>query len=168
MNVEAKETGRESRLRRMLMKFAKFMASSGICTLLDLGLFYALQRWVVPRVWPDVTALPPLIDNVGVFCAAVAARVCSATVNFLLNRNFVFRIKGQKSAVLKYILLSTSIMLIDAMAVGRLTNLLSKNESPFMATVIKAAVDTVLFVVNFVLQKFWVFSQKKQTEEQCK
>ena len=165
MSIQESPVKRESKFIRALKKFLQFMMNSGICTLLDLGVFYCLQKWAVPRVWLQPVAIPPLIADVGVLCATIVARICSSTVNFLLNRRFVFKKGDSKGAVGRYILLAAVMMLIGGLLVGRLIGLLPKGTSPFLTTVIKAFVDTVLFVFNFFIQKAWVFPQKKQTED---
>lgn len=166
MSIQETPVKRESKFIRALQRFIKFMVNSGICTLLDLGIFYCLQKWAVPRIWPQAVSIPPLIADVGVLCATIVARICSSTVNFFLNRRFVFRRGDSKGAMGRYILLATVMMLIAGLLVGRLIGLLPKGTSPFLTTVVKAFVDTVLFVFNYFIQKAWVFPQKKQTEDE--
>lgn len=161
MNQAADQRTAEKSAMKTLVKFLKFMMASGAATLLDLGLFYGLESWVVPILWPAPVAIKPLISNLGVLCATAAARICSASVNFLLNKNFVFQLKGKKGTVWKYILLCVLVMVIDGLAVGRITELLPENTSALLITFIKAGVDTVLFVFNFFIQKIWVFPPKK-------
>lgn len=149
-----------------LLKFLKFLVASGAATALDLLLFYALRQWAVPAIWPSgAPSFPPVISDVGILFATAAARVCSAMVNFLLNKNFVFRLKGQKNSLIKYIVLCVCVMIADAALVGWISSLLPEAPSALMTTLIKAGVDTVLFIINFFIQKAWVFPQSKKTEE---
>ena len=153
-------------LKATLFKFVKFLVASGTATALDLALFYVLRQWVLPALWPDgLPAFPPLISDGSILVATAVARVCSATVNFLLNKNFVFRLKGQKNSLIKYIFLCVCVMIADAALVGWLSSLLPQAPSAFVTTLLKAGVDTVLFIVNFFIQKAWVFPQSKKTEE---
>ena len=148
--------------RQTLIKFIRFILSSCAATVLDLALFYALSEWIAPRIWPQpVNVKIWFVEfELGIELAAIAARLVSATVNFLLNRNFVFKLKGDKTTVWKYIFLCVVIMLIDGVAVSNLKNLLLRDASAFMTTVIKAGVDTVLFIINFFIQRAWVFKEK--------
>lgn len=160
------ETGRGSPLTATLTKFLKFIAASGAATALDLLLFYLLKKWAVPALWPQgVGAIPPLIPDTGILFATVAARICSASVNFLLNKNFVFRLKGQKHSLLRYAILCVCVMILDAVFVGQITRLLPPDTSAFLVTLIKAGVDVLLFIGNFFIQKVWVFPQTQETEE---
>ena len=159
------ESRQKKRVPALLIKFVKFMGASGTSTLVDLFVFYALRKWVLPAIWPEgVPFSLPFLADTGIFLATAVARVCSATVNFLLNRNFVFRFQGRKGTVWKYILLCVCVMLADAVLVGWLTSLLPASPSAFVTTLIKAGVDTALFFVSFFVQKTWVFPQQK-TEE---
>ena len=162
--IQAERKRKES-VKAVLLKFCRFILASGAATAVDLILFYLLRQWAVPALWPDgAPALPPLIPDVGILLATAAARVCSAALNFLLNKNFVFRLKGQKNSLWKYILLCVCVMIADAALVRILTRLLL-SPSAFVTTLVKAGVDTFLFIINFFIQKAWVFPQKQKTEE---
>lgn len=160
------ERGRMEPFKEVLQKFLRFLLASGIATAVDLMLFYLLRRWAVPAVWPKgPPALSPVIPDAGILMATAVARVCSATLNFLLNKNFVFRLKGQKNSLWKYLVLCVGVMIADAALVGWITRLMPSEPTAFVTTLIKAGVDTFLFIINFFIQKAWVFSQNQKTEE---
>ena len=68
-------------MRSKIGSFLRFSASSGLCFLLDYGLFTLLNAVI----------LSGMEDGARELCATYGARAVSAVVNFLLNRNVVFR-----------------------------------------------------------------------------
>ena len=161
--AETAKTPEKEPFRASLLRFLRFILSSCAATALDLALFWALNKWIVPLFWPEPQYVTVLFVRfeLGVELAAIAARLVSATVNFLLNRNFVFKLKGDKTTVWKYIFLCVCVMLIDGVAVSNLKDLLCRDATPFLTTVIKAGVDTVIFIINFFIQRAWVFKSKE-------
>ncbi len=97
--------------------------------------------------------------------ANVLARVISATVNFTLNRNLVFRTREPllRSAV-KYFLLAACILLCNTGLLHVLLQILHMN--PYLAKII---VELILFSVSWIMQRTVVFrssgSQKEKTKE---
>ena len=141
----------------LLGNFFKFMSASVICMLVDILLFSLLKRWgflaELEMNTPWLRALSRSVEPV--LLATVIARICSATLNFLLNKNVVFRIKESKGAVWRYIALCAGVMLVSGVTVSALHALTGVN-----STVIKMVVDFLLFFVNYRIQKAWVFPQK--------
>ena len=89
-----------------------------------------------------------------IIVATILARIISAIYNFVINSKLVFK-KGSKSSIIKYIILSIIQMLISGYAVTYIVKFININ-----ATVIKIVVDTIIFLVNFVIQREWVFKNK--------
>lgn len=132
-----------------LRSFVKFSASSGICFLLDYGLFTLL----------NAVLLRGMADGVRELCATYGARIVSAVVNFLLNRNIVFQSTANpgRSAV-RYALLAVAQAALSAGLVYLIRNL--THSSQLMETVIKIPVDVGLFLASYHIQKRWVFGGK--------
>ena len=86
-----------------------------------------------------------------IIIATVIARIISSIYNFLINAKIVFK-KSSKTSIIKYIILAVTQMLISGYVVTFITNL-----SKINSTVVKIIVDTIIFVVNFVIQREWVF-----------
>ena len=126
--------------------FLKYSASSVICFLLDYGLFTVL----------NAVALRGMADGVRELAATYGARIISAAVNFLLNRNLVFKDASSPGrAAVRYTLLAVAQAAVSALlvyAVRRLTG-----SSALMETVIKVPVDVALFLASYQIQKRWVF-----------
>ena len=96
-------------------------------------------------------------------CCTVAARIISSLYNYFVNSRLVFaKQTGAKHTMLKYYVLVILIMLISGASVGGITILLPNGTKEIIITLIKAAVDTVLFILSFTLQREWVFGGKKK------
>ena len=143
----------------ILTSFFKFMSASLAATLIDLSLFTLINGVVLQYLMPESTLLffgEKL--SARFLVATAAARVCSATVNFKLNKTFVFSLKKCKGAILRYIVLCVCVLLASSLSVSLLNNWLNIAPNSFLNTLLKALVDTALFMVNFRIQKNWVFS----------
>jgi len=136
-------------MEKQRRSFLKFSASSVICFLLDYGLFTLL----------NAVLLRGLPDGGRELAATYGARVISAAVNYLLNRNVVFQSTASpgRSAV-RYALLAV----VQAAASAGLVYLLQRltHSTQLMETVIKVPVDVALFLLSYQIQKRWVFAGK--------
>lgn len=144
----------------LLGNFFKFMSASCLATLVDLALFSLLRRWMAS--W-GLSAVPllGLLASPHVFLATAIARVCSATLNFKLNKSFVFNLKQCRGAVGRYLALCVGVMIVSGLSVGFISSSLSRVwPGAVNETLIKAVVDTLLFFVNYRVQKAWVFPQE--------
>lgn len=90
--------------------------------------------------------------------AAVAARVVSSLVNFFLNARLVFGGEPSGKALARYYALAVVQLAVSTALVFGTERLLSIN-APVLSTLVKAAVDTVLFFFSFRIQHKWVFNQ---------
>ena len=128
--------------------FLKYSASSVICFLLDYGLFTLL----------NAVLLRGVADGPRELIATYGARIVSAAVNFLLNRNLVFGdTSDPRRAAVRYTLLAVVQAAVSAAlvyAVRRLTG-----SSRLMETVIKIPVDVGLFLASYQIQRRWVFKK---------
>ena len=96
-----------------------------------------------------------------VILATILARLLSSAFNFTLNRSLVFHSDvSVPRAALKYYALAVPVMLISAFGVKGLAALLGVAPGNAAVTFIKMIVDFVLFLVNFRLQKFWIFCER--------
>ena len=93
------------------------------------------------------------IFSTKVLLPTVLARVVSAVYNFTMNKKVVFKYKGKTATTFgEYALLAVCVMITSALIVGFVDNVL-----PWATTFIKALVDLMLFVVNYVIQKRLIF-----------
>lgn len=124
--------------------FFSFIFTSVSCTLLDLLLFTLLVKLILPADFGH-----------RIQAATIMARVVSSVVNFTINKNVVFQKKGHlASSAAKYFCLAVVQMLISANVVNWLFQWLQWHE-----VIIKAIVDTILFFVNYTIQKKFIFKK---------
>ena len=117
----------------------KFSAASLISFVIDYLLFTLFT----------VLTLPPVLAN-------VLARVISGTVNFCINREFVFKSKGNiLKAAIKYILLAAFILAGNTALLWVFVNVCQMNQ--YAAKIIT---EVIFFAVSWVLQKCFVFKKK--------
>ncbi len=129
--------------------FWRYSVSSVICFLLDYGLFTLLNAVV----------LSSLADGGRELIATYGARIVSAVVNFLLNRNLVFRdTSDPRRAAVRYTLLAVAQAAVSALLVWGIRSL--TGSSQLMETVIKIPVDIFLFLLSYRIQKKYVLTEK--------
>ena len=128
----------------ILGSFFKFMASSLACVAVDQGLFNLLNLVVFANGAKKEAGI--------ILLCTVIARVISATVNFLLNRNFVFGKNGKAGkAFIRYVILCVCIMLLSAGGTWLL------GLTGMSSTLAKLITDTILYFVSYRFQERWVF-----------
>ena len=134
---------------KKLGSFWRYSASSVICFLLDYGLFTLL----------NAVLLRGMADGARELAATYGARVVSAAVNFLLNRNVVFRdASDPRRAAVRYTLLAIAQAAVSALLVYAVRRLTGSSE--LMETAIKVPVDVGLFLASYQIQKHWVFQSE--------
>ena len=146
--------------------FFKFMSSGLVATLVDLLLFTLLNSWVLEHLMPDSTFFfLGMAHSTRFWVATSTARICSASLNFLLNKNYVFRAKETKGVLWRYILLGVLCIILSSTFVGQLNTFMHLPDHSILNTVNKGIVDSLLFLFNFRIQKAWVFADKKNRKE---
>ena len=122
--------------------FFKYILSAASSFILDVILFTIFYK---------------LLDNSNsAFIATVMARIISSLYNFFVNSKLVFK-NMSRSSFIKYVLLVIIQMFVSACSVNYFGRLL-----PINILVIKIAVDTIIFVVNFIVQREFVFKDRKK------
>ena len=97
------------------------------------------------------------LANYAIIAATVIARVISSLVNYRINKNKVFKSSSNKS-IIKYYILCIIQMIISASLVEVIYNLLNRNHE----VLIKLAIDSIIFLINFKIQKEWVFKERSK------
>lgn len=129
---------------RIMSLMLKYAASSCASFLTDIIIFSLLHS----------------VLSLGILLSTVIARVVSSILNFTLNKKLVFKSDEPFThTVLKYYAIAIPTMLISAFGTGILSSLLGVPESSLIITLIKIVVDTLLFVINFKIQKRWIFKK---------
>lgn len=122
--------------------FVKYIVSALSSFLVDILLF-ALLVHLLPDIHTGVIT--------SIVVATVIARVISSLYNYGVNSKLVFKNKGATSIVKYYILVIIQ-MFVSAFVVSELFKLTNMN-----STFIKVLVDLIIFVINFFIQREWVF-----------
>lgn len=123
---------------RILKQIIKFCTSSVFCFTLDYVLFFTFDK-----LFAGDSGL-----------AYVCARLISGTANYLLNSKLVFKQGGAKTA-LKYFLTAVLVATTGSLFTG-----LFKELFRLPSVLCKILIDLPLFVVNFYLQREFVFRKK--------
>ena len=92
--------------------------------------------------------------------AFIIARVISASFNYIINRKVVFGGDCPASAVVKYTALALIVMALGSgimFATGKFFD-----EASAIPVVIKAVYDIIMYFVNYVIQRDFVFKVKKK------
>lgn len=126
--------------------FLKYIFSSIISFIVDI---------VIYKIIFDI--INKYIANYAIIIATVVARIISSLVNYRINKNAVFKVSDNKS-IIKYYILCFIQMLASAFLVEIIYNLLNKNYEVF----IKLVVDSIIFLINFKVQKEWVFKKERK------
>ncbi len=128
---------------RIYKEILKFSASSFVGFLVDYAV-YSILILLTNRL---------LLSN-------IVARVISATVNFSLNRKFVFKSKESlwKSA-LKYFLLAAGILAGNTIVLKMLVNYLQVNQM-----LAKIITEILFFMLSWLIQRLVVFNKKQAGE----
>jgi len=129
---------------RIYKLFIKYIFSAISSFVLDIVLFAIFMK-VLPE---DIKCK--------IVVSTICARVISSLYNYLVNSRMVFKSAG-KTSIIKYFIL----VIVQMFASGLIVDTLSKHVFSFNPTVIKIIVDSVIFVVNFFIQREWVFKNKR-------
>ncbi|MCL2184442.1 MAG: glycosyltransferase family 2 protein [Treponema sp.] len=135
---------------KIIFQFIKYAQSSLISFAIDLLCFYIFLNLLRSHSFFGSW-------NV-ILISTIASRILSSLFNFFFNKNFVFKYSGKsifKTALKYYILCGISMLLS-----GNITAVLSyvfNINAAFLVTLIKIAVDMGLFVMNYYIQRKWVF-----------
>ena len=125
--------------------FLKYIISAFISFALDLILFSLFSL-----------LLKKGIGDKSIFIATIMARVISSLVNYFINRNKVFKKNENKmdaKTLIKYYLLVIIQMFVSATVVTSIYKSVHIYE-----TLIKIPVEIVLFMVNYFVQKKFIFN----------
>lgn len=132
----------------ILGNFIKFMGASIASFLIDNGVFTLLDQLFFKDTFLGRVAL-----------STILARCVSAPCNFLINRNLVFKVKGDTGrTALRYALLCVGVLLCSS---GALTLLSALGMPKVLDTLAKIVIDTLLYLISYQVQNKWVFREAK-------
>ena len=142
-----------------IVSLIKYCLSGGGCFLVDVLIFRLMDRYVMPNVGGLEKLFSPAVYLViSTYAAAAVARLCSSVLNFLINKNVVFKKDGgTASCMVKYITLVVCVYFLSATAVSLLRGII-----PVDATLINICVDLLLMLFSYTMQRKWVFADKNK------
>ena len=141
---------------RIYRTFLRFLLSSVSSFLIDIFMFWLLGILLRPIIKDDLS-----IRNISVLIVlrTVLARLISSIYNFFINKTRVFKnTKKIAMVAVKYYLLAIVQLGLSAFLVNSVFT-----EIPY-STVRKIIIDSLLFIVSFIIQREWVFKQEKNDE----
>lgn len=126
--------------------FLKYIFVAGISFVIDILFFNIFNNLI----------------SLSIILSTICARVISSFINYLLNRDKVFKSDENKlKTVIKYYILVIIQMSVSALFVDNLYKLIKINP-----TIIKIPVEFTLFICNYIIQKVLIF--KKGNHEKNK
>lgn len=145
---------------KIYLQIIKYMASSLICSLIDIGLF-TLVNMLTGSLFGENETLRILV-------ATAAARIVSSFTNYMLNQRAVFRSQAnsKRTFVRYYILCILQMAASFGLVKGAV--FLFKIPDNLWQSVVKIVVDTLLFFASYGIQRDWVYSQKAEKKVESK
>lgn len=132
----------------ILGSFVRFVGTSLTCVLIDQGLAWLFRDVLLAGLGIDHTGL--------IWASGLIARLLSSVCNFLLNKSFVFKLKGSaRKAIIRYALLCVAVICVSNIGVVLLGAI---GMADWLA---KMLCDTVLAFVNYNIQDRWVFKEDR-------
>lgn len=124
----------------------KFASSSLLSFVIDYGMFILLVS--MTSSWELAAS---------VTFANIVARVISASVNFAINKNFIFKHKGDiAKGALQYLVLAAVILVGNTMLINVLTDI---GVAPFVAKIIT---ELTFFSASYAVQRTFIFTKEPQ------
>lgn len=146
--IEKNQTSKFNPIKDSLMiykLFAKYIFSSLSAFVIDIILF---------SIFINVFTNINLDDKTKILLATISARIISSLYNFKINAKIVFK-NMTKSSYIKYAILVIIQMFVSAFGVTYFSKRIGID-----LTGVKVIVDMVIFMVNFVVQREFVFKKK--------
>ncbi|MDD2469852.1 MAG: GtrA family protein [Bacilli bacterium] len=125
--------------------FINYVISAGISFGLDLTLFTIFTK-----------LLYPIISDSSILLSTIIARIISSFVNYLINRNKVFKNNTNTLCDTKTIVKYYGLVIIQ-LCVSALSVYLIYKKVEIDATIIKIPIDITIFIVNYFVQKYLIF-----------
>ena len=145
-------------LKFSLGQFFKFLFGSALSFIID-GLIVYLLLSLAEKYFSIDFNVKTLSAMLATFCARVIARAFSSAVNYTFNRKLVFPSDMPlKTSLFRYYCLAIPILIISSVLTALFENL-SVFNTAFLIMLLGYAIDIVLFIINYFLQKRWVFKK---------
>lgn len=133
----------------LFSNFLRFISSSVASAVVDLGIAWFLIDFLRPFLGGQ--------DYLRILLATVIARIISIMVNYLLNKNFVFKKENSQGTLWRYLALCALVILLSSTGVYLVHTYLFIDEK-----IAKFVCDALLFLLSFQMQRRWVFAARRQ------
>lgn len=132
-------------MKKILNKYKTiftYLLSSGLSFVVDIISFSVILYFIKDR----------FVD--AILLSSYVARAISSVVNYIVNKKYVFKNEKKRNykAFIEYFLLVIINITISGLLVTKVYNCIHLN-----ATFIKVIIDSIIFVVNYFLQKLIIF-----------
>ncbi len=134
--------------KNLSRQLVSYVLVAGFCFVLDVALFYLLSSF-----------FGGFTIGSGVFLATLVARMGSSIVNYFLNRNWIFKL-GAAKKIDRNSLINYYALVIVQLIVSAILTTLVVHATKMNMLAVKVVVDTGIFVVNFIIQKKYIFKSK--------
>jgi putative flippase GtrA len=114
----------------------KFSLSSLICALIDYILFITF-----------------MLFSKNVTLSNIVSRIISASINYKINKKFIFNNYKSNNSLIKYFTLALCILILNTI----LLNVIKMYINKFIAKII---VEIILFFLSFTIQRIYIFRKK--------
>ncbi|WAW14991.1 GtrA family protein [Peptostreptococcus equinus] len=136
----------KSQYMKIMYELIKYGAVAVVSAIIDFGIFKLM-----------IDYLKGYSTSKEIWIATIVARSISSFINYMLNKNFVFKEnKDIKSTIFSYYGLCIFQMLCSGFFVGKLT--IYVGLKPIIS---KLIVDCTIFIINFIIQKMFIFNRKR-------
>lgn len=129
--------------------FIRYLVSAVSSFMLDILLFKTV-----------LTLAGSLGQELAIIVASIVSRISSSFFNYNLNKRWVFKADEKTNSFMRY----ASLVVIQLSCSTLLVLIGTKLYPNQSETLIKVIVDTVLFVLSFIIQRLWVFRSKQKAE----
>ena len=137
----------ELKMKKFLNKYKTvftYLLSSGLSFIVDIISFSIILYFIKDR----------FLD--AILLSSYVARAISSVVNYIVNKKYVFKNEKKRNykAFIEYFLLVIINITISGLLVTKVYNYIHLN-----ATFIKVIIDSIIFVINYFLQKLVIFKK---------
>ena len=144
----------------LLGSFLRFSAASIISFLLDYIVLSILMFVVFSKMSMVGATIFGLFFSTEALIATPIARLISSPVNFLLNKNFAFQVKESRGAAKRYAILAVCVLVITTFLFAWLNHFIPNGHN-LLTILLKMVIDVVMYLLNFRIQRNWVFRTDK-------
>lgn len=128
--------------------FIKYLFVAGISFAIDIILFHLFKLLTFSH-----------LKNTSIIVSAIIARIISSFLNYLMNRNKVFE-KGNNTTYDKTTLIEYYILVAISLTLSTSLIFIIHNYVNIDPTLIKIPVDIIIFIINYIVQKKYIFKER--------